>query len=60
MNFNLYDEEQKKIFDKAMNSAREFCDNVNQLNPKYREKLAQTLLGFEGFKRFIEFMRNVK
>ncbi len=59
MNLNN-NEEQERIFDKALKSAYEFCDEASKLNPEYQEKLMQTLLGFEGIAKFIRLMGNMK
>ncbi len=59
MNLNN-NEEQERIFDKALKSAYEFCDEASKLNPEYQEKLMQTLLGFEGITKFIRLMGNMK
>lgn len=57
MNFNGYDEEQKKMLSQAIKSAHEFSENANKLNPKYQAELVRNLLGIEGFKKFLEFTR---
>lgn len=59
MNLNN-NEEQERIFDKALKSAYEFCDEASKLNPEYQEKLMLTLLGFEGITKFIRLMGNMK
>ena len=59
MNFN-YNEEQEKIFAKAVKSACEFRDCLSKLNDTYQKKLIQTLLGYDGIEKLAEVMRNIK
>lgn len=59
MNWND-NEEQERIFAKALKSAYDFCDEASKLNPDYQEQLMKTLLGFEGMTKFFELMRNMK
>ena len=61
MNFNDYDEEQKKCLDKAINSTRNAFNDYNKLTPKYKEEFFKRICGEAFFNQFAEYIRrNIK
>ncbi|MBR6012813.1 MAG: hypothetical protein IK062_03395 [Selenomonadaceae bacterium] len=56
MNWND-NEEQERLLLKAMESAYELRDNINKLNPEYREKFFKIIFGEGALEMMIEHIK---
>ena len=55
---NNEQQEQRKIINKMLKSAWEFCDAFDKIKPQYREQAIKELIGDRGFQLLLNIMRN--